>query len=483
MTDATGVRRHAVGRNGTAAGRAVFIGATVVFALVALPVVVRGAPLSDDLVNCLDPERAGLASFLGDSFERLGILRRAHLLEIVITNLSCERLTFGAAIALTAVLSGCVAVLLRGLLRELAVPEPWASAGGALYLLQPLGTEAALWPAAMHIPFGLAAALGALRLHRSGRHGWGTVAVLVAVLSVEQVVLALPLAAWFVTPRARRPRAVWSTVGVVVLVVAVAVIWPGDDPRLRVGLAERVAGLVSDPLFVIALPAVGIGAASIPLAAAWAFPWSVAVITTGAVAGGAVGRSAPDAPSGSPAGRDAWPVVYAAGCLVAASLAPVVLSVPHQGSPRVFTPTWLVLSATIPMVAARLRRGVVVGVALGAFASGAALSMALSAFVRVRTADIVEHASYRIAAEASTGETVALCGVTRTVVDPAPRGSFAVSEFIYPWAAERVVRYYTGEDVHFVLAGELWNRPCPSEDEVDRIFWFADLVEDARVDA
>ena len=71
---------------------------------------------------------------------------------------------------------------------------------------------------------------------------------------------------------------------------------------------------------------------------------------------------------------------------------------------------------------------------------------------------------------------MALCGVRRTVVDPAPRGAFAVHEFVYDWAAADAVAYYTGRHVEFRLAGELWPGPCPDPGEVDMVVPFAELV-------
>ena len=59
--------------------------------------------------------------------------------------------------------------MLRGLSYDLGVDTPWPEIGAALWFLQPLGTEAGLWPAALHIPLGLVLALAALRMHARGR--------------------------------------------------------------------------------------------------------------------------------------------------------------------------------------------------------------------------------------------------------------------------------------------------------------------------
>ena len=63
---------------------------------------------------------------------------------------------------------------------------------------------------------------------------------------------------------------------------------------------------------------------------------------------------------------------------------------------------------------------------------------------------------------------------------PAPRGAFAVHDFIYEWAAERAVVYYTGRHATIHLAGELWNRPCPTVPAVDAVIGFDELLRETR---
>src|SRR4029450_8188849 len=140
-------------------------------------------------------------------------------------------LPFGVAIAVPLLLTLAVALLVRSLLRDLDTAAPWADVGGALWLLQPLGTEAALWPAALHVPLGLMLALVALRLYHRGRHGWAALATLGAGLSVEQTILTLPAAAWLIAPRHQRQRAalICGAVGAVILLAFAR--WPGADPR------------------------------------------------------------------------------------------------------------------------------------------------------------------------------------------------------------------------------------------------------------
>lgn len=465
-------------------GLVVLLVIAALFVAVSLPVVLRGAPLADDFVNCLEPERDGLASTLGASLERLGALRKAHLLEIIVTTETCQHLPFGFAIAVPLALTLGVAMLLRGLLRDLGTPGPWPEVAAALWLLQPLGTEAALWPAAMHVPLGLALALVALRLHRAGHHVWGTLAVVGACLSVEQVILAMPVAVWMTTPPQRRRPAVASTVAVIVIVLALAIAWPGDDPRLRASVSERLTGALRDPVFLPRFAAVGLGVQTIPLAIAWAFPVSVVALAAGGVLGF---RLAPAAVATSRAPTDRRAVirtVLAGLALMAAINLPVVFNVPQQSSPRLFAPTWLVICGVVAMVAAttHVRRTRTWGALAGMFAAAALLSLTLSVWVRVESAGFTESASRQIAAEIEDGSRVGLCGVKRTVVEPAPRGAFSVHEFIYDWAAREALLYYTGERAEFSLAGELWSDPCPNTVDVDRVFAFASLVQRWRAD-
>ena len=168
---------------------AAILGASVVaFLLIAAPLIWRGAPLADDFNNCVAPVELGLGGFMTASWRQLGAMRPARFLEILITGVR-RFFPFGVAIVVSLLLTLAVAFLVRRLLREIGTPAPWADVGGALWLLQPLGTEAGLWPAALHVPLGLALALVALRWYRQGRLGRAAVANIGAVLSVEQVIL------------------------------------------------------------------------------------------------------------------------------------------------------------------------------------------------------------------------------------------------------------------------------------------------------
>jgi hypothetical protein len=188
-------------------GRTIVIVAAVAFVAIAIPVVWRGAPLADDFNNCVAPTELGIDGFVAASWQQLGAIRPARLLEILLTASVCGSLPFGIAILVPLLLTLSVALLVRGILRDLGTPKPWADVGGALWLLQPLGTEAGLWPAALHVPLGLALALLAVRLYRRGRLGWGAVANLGAAMSVEQVIFPLTLAAWLIAPPGKRRRA------------------------------------------------------------------------------------------------------------------------------------------------------------------------------------------------------------------------------------------------------------------------------------
>jgi hypothetical protein len=103
-------------------------------------------------------------------------------------------------------------------------------------------------------------------------------------------------------------------------------------------------------------------------------------------------------------------------------------------------------------------------------------------WVRIESADFSEYAVRRIAAQVPDGSAVAVCGVTRTIVEPAPRGGFSLHELDYDWAAHDALEYYTGERVTFRLAGDLWARPCPSLDSADHVFSFPRVVAGWRRD-
>jgi hypothetical protein len=100
----------------------------------------------------------------------------------------------------------------------------------------------------------------------------------------------------------------------------------------------------------------------------------------------------------------------------------------------------------------------------GLYLSGAVLSLALSAWVRVETADVVEHVSREIAERTTDGDVVTLCEVPRTAVTPAPRGAFAVQDYLYDWAAADALYYYTGRRATFRIHQADGDQDCPQDE-------------------
>src|SRR5262245_22157102 len=225
-------------------GRTFLAFAVCTFVGIAVPLIIRGAPLADDFNNCVAPVELGFGGFMAASWHMLGAIRPARFLEILVTGTICRSLPFGVAIIVSLIATLAVAWQARGLLRDLRVTRSWADVGGALWLLQPLGTEAGLWPAAFHVPLGLVLGVAAVRLYHRGRLGWAATANLAAVLSVEQIILPLPLVAWLVAPLAQRRRAAAISAVIGVLVIATFFIWPGANPRLRTGALGHLTGLI-----------------------------------------------------------------------------------------------------------------------------------------------------------------------------------------------------------------------------------------------
>jgi hypothetical protein len=465
-------------RRTSQAARNLLLGVAGLFLLVTLPVVVAGQPLADDYHTCLRPTQVGLDGFLGESTRRMGAVRPARFVEIFVIAPLCQQVPFGLVILVPLVLTLLVGVLLRGLLRDLDLPPPWPEVGAALWLLHPLGTEAALWPSALHVPLGLALALVALRLYRRGRHGWAAVATVAACLSVE-IVLAFPLAAWMACPPEQRRRATAVCIGTALLLVPAYALWPGTDPRSAVPLTDRIVAVFSDPGWYVRFPVAGLGLHSIALAVWWAFPVSLAVLALGGWVGARFGpRLLGDDPTDPPPPRQAllgWGAATAA--LIALVNVPLITTLPRGHTPRTFTPTWLILAALLPVVASRVRwrRARVAGAAGGLFAAAALLSLALSASVRLETGEFNQAATRYLARRVPNGGVVAVCDVPRTVVTPAPVGSFALHEFAYDWAAEDAMRYHAGRDAEVRLGGPLWGTRCPDPGGADLVVSFDEL--------
>ena len=257
------------------------------FLLVALPVVVRGAPLRDDFDVCLSPRwTSGAERMLAELWPEWGAVRLlGRFIEQSIIGDLCGAVPFGAIIAIPLLTTFAVAFVLRGLLYDLEIPKPWPEIGTALWFLQPLGTEASLWPVALHIPLGLLLALVALRLYRHGRVAPAAVSSLAACWNLEQVLFALPLAVWVITPARHRRRAIVVSSVVFLVLLTIFMRWPGGSTRTAVPLTDRILAIVTDPLWYVQYPAIGTGAVSIPLAVRWAFPWSVLVLAVGSLLG------------------------------------------------------------------------------------------------------------------------------------------------------------------------------------------------------
>ena len=110
-------------------GRIIFVVAAVAFVAIAIPVVWRGAPLADDFNNCVAPTELGLDGFVAASWQQLGAIRPARILEILLAASVCGSLPFGVAILVPLLLTLSLALLVRGTLRDLGTPEPWTLAG------------------------------------------------------------------------------------------------------------------------------------------------------------------------------------------------------------------------------------------------------------------------------------------------------------------------------------------------------------------
>jgi hypothetical protein len=295
------------------------------------------------------------------------------------------------------------------------------------------------------------------------------------------------VAVWLLCPADRRRAATLATAAVVGVLLVSIFVGPGTDPRLQVTLAERLSSAVRHPAFPFLFAAVGLGVHSIPLAVAWAFPVGVVLLALGAVAGWWFApRLVP--PSAADLRPATWPsptnIVLGAVVLLVAVNVPVFLNVPQQGSPRLFAPSWLVIAGFVGFAGPWIDlRGIRAwGGAGGLFAAAAVLSLALSVWVRIESADFTRFTVERIAAEVPGGSVVGVCAVTRTVVEPAPRGGFSLHELVYEWAARDALEYYTGKRISFSLAGPLWSRPCPPADTVDRVFSFPGLISRWRGD-
>jgi len=467
----------------TRAGLAILWVVGAIFVLIALRVVLRGAPLNDDYQSCVDVARYRLPDVLARTGELNGVIRPARFVEVAVIGSLCERLSFSVLILVPLVLTAVVAVQLRGLLRDLLVPAPWPELGAALWLLQPLGAESALWPSALHIPLGLSLALGALRLFRRG-HDWPAAALgLAACLSVEQVIFVLPALAWLVAPSDRKKRAL-ALAGVASLVVLAAYHqWPGSAPRGPTTIGDMLLNPFRGPIFYVRFPATSLGLHSIPLAVAWAFPLSIVALAAGTAAGFVIGpKLLPGAVAADNAGLGARHLIAVVVLLLILINLPVALAYPHSTSGRVFAPTWLMLAGTAAVAGPRLqwRRPRLAGSVAGCVAAAWMLSIALSASVRVRTADFAEAAFRSLGRRVPPNGVIAICDVRRSALRHAPIGDFHTSEFLGEWP-EYALSYYTGVTALIRRGGQYWETRCPDVRGADVIVSFDQLTTAAHL--
>jgi len=462
--------------------RRILAAVTGVFALLVAPVVVRGGLLADEYIICLRPVRdGGYGPYLDAIWQDTGVVRPARFIELFLVSNTCTSVPYGLAILVPLALKFVAAFLLFGLLRDLSLRTPWPEIGASIWLLEPLGTEAALWPAALHVLLGLTLGLAALRLFRRGHLMWGALAALGACLSVEQVLFALPLAAWLVAPRENRRVVLLVAVAVAAAVLVAYSLWPGENPRQALTLAERFHNILTEPEWYVLFPAVGLGLHSGALAFLWAFPISLVVVVAAAVGGAMLVPVLLAGHDGPELGRRTAVrgSIAVAGIVVLVNLPLIVTEVGY--SARTFTPTWLVIAAAATIGAAHVRwtRTRILGALAGAFVAFAFLSIALSVSVRVRTDDFDRAAARWIADRTEDGDIVAVCDVGRTVVDPAPLGAFHLHALHSP--SGHWIGYHTGRVVEVRRSGlRYWGARCPDLDGADLVVRFPQLMDAIR---
>jgi hypothetical protein len=465
------------------ASKRLLLGVAGLLLLIVTPVVIKGSLLADEYLICMRPiHDGGYGPYVHAIWQDTGVVRPARFLELLLISKTCTSVPYGLAILVPLALKFIVAALLYGLLRDLRVPSPWPEVGASLWLLEPLGTEAALWPAALHVNLGLALALVALLLFRRERVGWAIVATLGACLSLEQAIFALPLAIWLVSPRDRRRRNVIVGTSIVAIVLVAYAIWPGGNPRTAVSLGERLFSVSKDPSWYVIFPAVGLGLQSGLFGFLWALPVSILVVLAAAV-GGAMLMPRLLSVHRAPLLR---PRSITRGAVVGVALVLLVnvplIATPERGhSARTFTPTWLVLAAVTALAGARWpwKHPRLLGALAGTFAGFAVLSLSLSVAARVHTTEFDQAAARWIAERTHNGDVVAVCDVKRRVFEPAPPGDYHLAA-INAESAEWI-EYYTGRVVMIRRSGEEFGGPrCPNLEGANLIVRFPDLVADVE---
>lgn len=454
-------------------GWAFLLVAAGLFTAVSLPVIINGAPLLDDFPRCLEPQRPG---YWSEHFDQTGAFRPMRFVEIEVTNVVCRTAPFSLAIVIPWLLTLGVALLLRSLLKDLKLSSPWPEIGAGLWLLAPLGTESALWPSAMHIPLALALALLSLRMFLRGKIVFGLALGLAGLFSLEQLIFALPLAGWWVSSPRQRSKVLALSTSLSVGVLALYAAWPGATGRLSVPLSERLMDVFRDIESYAILVGTGLGAHSIPTAIIWALPLSILVLVAGSAAGWVAGPRllTRQAPLRSIAIR---PILIGFLLLALLNVA-VALTFPHPDSPRVFAPSWLALAAFAALIGSCIdwRRPHLVGALAGVLIAGSLVSLVLSSSVRIRSSRIVEDAM-RVIAEGTPNDGIAaICGVTRTVVQPAPSGDFSIHDFFV--FADDAYEYYTGKVAEIRVGGAYTEDRCPDLSGADSVFEFQELIPD-----
>lgn len=267
-----------------------------------------------------------------------------------------------------------------------------------------------------------------------------------------------------------------ASAGAAALILAAYALFPGKSPCLDVSLSGRIRNVFSDLLHYAEMPAVGLGVHSIPSALRWAFPISALVLVLGGVAGFLTAKHL------LISFREKLPKLNWTRYLLISAVLVMLVNLPlaisqHPDSPRVFTPTWLLLVILVAILGARLKwdRPALWGSLAGVFLAGALLSLALSSFVRVRTSDISKAAFAWIEDRVPSRGVVAVCGVERTMVNPAPTGDFSTHEFFN--FSDGAFRYYTGKKAEFRRGGEYFQSRCPDLEGVDLVVEFDSLVE------
>lgn len=415
-----------------------------------------------------------------DHYDEWGVVRPVTTLEVYTINSLCNRVFFGWAILIPLALTIAVSFVLLGLLRDVGLPPPWPWIGAAAWLLAPLATESALWPSVFHVSLGLGLALGSARALRRGGVAVGTLLALASYLCVEQVILVVPFVAWLIAPQEKRRIAAISTGLAAILVLGAYSLWPGSDPGHSFSISERLANLTSKPSFYVSFPGVGLGGHSIPLAVVWALPFSILALAAGAIVGWVGGPALLRGAASKGRSRRPWLLLAALAVVTALMNIPFATG-NHEDSPRHFTPTWLALVSFGVILGSQIdwRRHRLVGAMAGLLIVGALLSQSWSSWVRIRTSDIMESTYEDLGNRLPDRAEVAVCGVVRTVVEPAPGGDFAVHDFLGgpgEGFGEEAYLYYTGRIAQFHTAGIFTPTNCPEIEDPDVKIDFDRLV-------